>query len=295
MKFSIIIPVYNVEKYLKRCIDSVLNQTYNNYEIIIINDGSTDNSSKILESYKNPKIKIINQENNGVSYSRNVGVSNSTGDYILFLDSDDFYETKLLETLNEEIQNEEMIKFNYNDFKENTKIPMKNIEFKSEQGKDILKRLIEEKINFETPWIFAIKKDYMLNYKFEIDKYHEDFGLMPIMVYNSKNISSINFIGYNYNRENENSITAYKNQEKEYKKALDTLYFFKKVKETNIDKYILSFYANGVLQRINNLRDDYKKRYIQEIKKEKVYNYILDNNLKRKIKKNLLKIYFLFK
>ena len=86
---SIIIPVYNSEKYLKECLDSVINQTYNNLEIIVVNDGSTDNSLQIIQSYKDNRIKLINKENGGVSSARNVGLKQATGEYIMFVDSDD--------------------------------------------------------------------------------------------------------------------------------------------------------------------------------------------------------------
>ncbi len=88
-KISIIVPAYNSEDTIEKCISSILNQTYKNLELIIINDGSTDNTSKILKSFKDKRIKIINQKNHGTGYSRNVGIKNSTGDYLTFVDSDD--------------------------------------------------------------------------------------------------------------------------------------------------------------------------------------------------------------
>lgn len=96
---SVIIPVYNVEKYLPKCLDSVINQTYADLEIICVNDGSPDNSSAILEEYakKDNRIKIINQENTGLSGARNTGIKASTGDYIVFLDSDDWMDTEAIE------------------------------------------------------------------------------------------------------------------------------------------------------------------------------------------------------
>lgn len=294
MKYSIIIPVYNTEKYLERCINSVLNQTYKNFEIIIINDGSPDNSKKILESYKtNQKIKIINQTNHGLSYSRNIGIKNSTGDYILFLDSDDYIELQLLEKLKENTSNEEIIKYGFKELKNNNLTDKKTIKFKNYKGKFALKHFIESKTIFEMAWMYAYKKEYMQKYEFAVNKYHEDFGLIPIMIKNANLVTSIQFNGYIYNKENETSIMSFTNIEKEYKKAMDTLYFFKQVKENETDKYLLSFYSNGCLNRIKNLKGNHKKKYIQELKKEKIYNYILDNTLKRKIKKLLLKIKFI--
>lgn len=89
---SIIVPVYNVESYLRDSLNSLLNQTFPDYEVICVNDGSTDNSLNILEEFskKDARIKVISQENKGLSATRNVGIRNSTGKYISFLDSDDF-------------------------------------------------------------------------------------------------------------------------------------------------------------------------------------------------------------
>ena len=91
-KVSIIIPVYNTEKYLEECLDSVLSQSYKNLEIIIVNDGSTDGSPKILENYKkrDSRIVIIHQKNQGLLHARKSGVLASTGTYIIMLDSDDY-------------------------------------------------------------------------------------------------------------------------------------------------------------------------------------------------------------
>ncbi|MBR3888614.1 MAG: glycosyltransferase family 2 protein [Clostridia bacterium] len=93
-KISIIIPVYNAEKFISKCLDSAINQTYKNIEIICVNDGSKDNSLKILEEYsaKDSRVVIVNKQNAGVSEARNDGIKNSTGEYIAFLDSDDWLE-----------------------------------------------------------------------------------------------------------------------------------------------------------------------------------------------------------
>ena len=89
---SIIVPIYNVEKYLSRCIDSIINQKYTNIEIILVDDGSTDSCYKICNDYRksDDRIRVIHKKNGGLSDARNVGVKQSTGKYICFIDSDDY-------------------------------------------------------------------------------------------------------------------------------------------------------------------------------------------------------------
>lgn len=102
MKFSVLIPVYNTEKYLEECLQSILNQTYQDFEIIIVDDGSTDSSGTICDNYQNAhpeKIKVIHKENQGLISARRVGIANATGDYCIFVDSDDFIKLNLLETI----------------------------------------------------------------------------------------------------------------------------------------------------------------------------------------------------
>lgn len=101
MKVSIIIPVYNKQKYLKKSIQSILEQTYDNFELIIVNDGSTDNSSEICHNFQkiDQRVRVIDIDNNGVSNARNVGVSNANGDYIQFIDADDYTANNMLENL----------------------------------------------------------------------------------------------------------------------------------------------------------------------------------------------------
>lgn len=116
-KVSIIIPVYNNEIYLKKCLDSIINQTYDNIEIILINDGSSDNSLKIMKNYskKDKRIIIIDKENEGVSIARNAGIKKSSGEYITFVDSDDYLELDAIEKLYNEIdtKNVDIVRSNY--------------------------------------------------------------------------------------------------------------------------------------------------------------------------------------
>ena len=98
---SVIVPIYNVEKYLERCLDSIIKQTYKNLDIILVDDGSIDNSTKICDEYvkKDSRIKVIHKENGGLSDARNVGIDNSDGKYICFIDSDDYIELDMIENL----------------------------------------------------------------------------------------------------------------------------------------------------------------------------------------------------
>ena len=113
MVFSIIIPVYNVEPYLRTCLESVFNQSFDDWEVVCVNDGSTDGSAAILEAYsaKDNRLRIITQSNGGLSAARNAGMKEAKGDHILFLDSDDWLEANALETLAQNLDDEDMLCF----------------------------------------------------------------------------------------------------------------------------------------------------------------------------------------
>ena len=170
-KFSIVIPVYNVQNYLKQCIDSVLNQTYKNYEIILVDDGSTDNSGKMCDSFakKNNNIKVIHKKNEGLSSARNVGIDNANAEYIIFLDSDDFWIdnnalNKFADILNsekidvlvfgvkkyyEDIDKYEKIKYKKN--MSDLSLMLKHVFFKASATNKIVKHSCIEKNNMKFP------------------------------------------------------------------------------------------------------------------------------------------------
>jgi len=112
-KISIIVPVYNVENYLERCVESIIKQTYTNFELLLINDGSTDQSGELCDQLvsKNGNIKVFHLKNAGVSNARNVGIQNSTGEWITFVDSDDFITNDYLETLISAVDGDDSIGF----------------------------------------------------------------------------------------------------------------------------------------------------------------------------------------
>ncbi len=128
LKVSVIIPVYQAEKYLKECLESILNQSYKNIEVILIDDGSKDNSLVICNQYRarDNRLIVINQENSGVSVARNVGINKATGDYIYFIDSDDWIEQNTLEELISEIEKNNLDCIGFNYIKEYNNYSVKN-------------------------------------------------------------------------------------------------------------------------------------------------------------------------
>ena len=124
-KISIIIPVYNGEKYIEKCLDSIKNQTFKDYEVLIINDGSKDNTKKLIEKYLNDKrFKLFNRTNHGIGASRNFGLDESSGEYICFIDSDDYVDKKYLEKLYNKIlkENLDIVVCNYIELSEELNI-----------------------------------------------------------------------------------------------------------------------------------------------------------------------------
>lgn len=130
---SIIIPVYNVELYLRKCIDSILRQTYADYEVILIDDGSTDSSGRICDSYQSDtRFKIIHQVNEGVSVARNKGLDAATGEFILFVDPDDWIADNALEILMREVEDADLVMFNNFEVYEDNKHEMIILEYEKD-------------------------------------------------------------------------------------------------------------------------------------------------------------------
>ena len=197
-KFSIIIPVYNVEKYLKKCLDSVFNQTYKDYEVIVVNDGTKDNSMDIVKDYD---VKVINQKNQGLSAARNAGVKKATGEYLIFLDSDDYWEKDLLKELSKSLKNNpDLIRFQINEVYEDGKtISYPEESFTNLSGPDAFKKIV--KYHFvENAWCYAINREYYIKNKFKFTPgtIHEDFGLIPLIIIKADVVNSISYLGYNY-------------------------------------------------------------------------------------------------
>ncbi len=291
-EFSIVVPIYNVEGYLKKCLDSILNQSFVDYEIILVNDGSTDQSLSIIKEYmsKYPDIKLINQENKGLSEARNAGLKEARGNYVLFVDSDDFIDKDLLLNLNDSIiNNPDLVRFQLRVVSDKI-IDINEEAFDSLNGHEAFKKIIKYRF-VENAWAYLYSRKYLIDngFLFKPNMYHEDYGLIPLAIIKASIVNSISYIGYNYVQRS-NSIMSDSNYMKTRKKAFDVLSQYLDIVNKDSDPYYRSFLANSVILKLKDLnKEDYKK-YLSEIKKHNVFDNILSDTLPRKIKKMLLKI-----
>lgn len=301
-KISVIITVYNTEKYIKKCLDSLVNQTMKNIEIIVINDGSIDHSEEIIkkyeEKYKN-MIKYLKKENGGLSSARNYGIRQASGEYIAFVDSDDYVDINLFSNLEKYMQKQvdlvkyKTIKIYENERKEKFEGPV----FEEKNGKDAFNELYTKDILLEPAWLYLYKRDFWNknNFKFTENTYHEDFGLTPLIILQAKDIVSTDVYGYYY-VQRENSIVT--DNTKNKKKAYDLLVHYdnmiNKIKDMKLDKQtkenIKIYYTNAILLKINDLDKKDSKQYIKQIKKRKMLRNIKIRNIKQLIKKIILLI-----
>ena len=250
MKVSVIVPVYNTEKYLKNCIDSLLKQNFEDYEIIVINDLSPGNAEEIIKSYNDKKIVYIkNKTNKGIGYNRNLGIKKAKGEYVCFIDSDDYVKEDFISKMynyskennldlcvcdyvNVDEEGNKLKEFNLSDFcitnyEENNKI------------------LCE--INL-APWNKLYKKDMLVKNKIEFSETlkYEDLSFVALSIKNSKKIGKIN--------EQLNYYTIHKNSE-----------------TTTRDKRVFD-----IFKQLDIVRNEYKSgKYLDELTVSVLLNYTI--------------------
>lgn len=195
---SIIVPVYNAEKYLKKCLDSLVNQTKKELEFILINDGSTDKSEEIIKTYKDKRIKYFKNKNQGIGKTRNFGIEKSSGKYLMFLDSDDYFSNDACEILYKEAEKEkaDLIVFDYYRVEKGNLNEVKIESFNATNIKDDPNLLL--KINLG-PCNKIYKTDLIKNngIKFEESLKYEDTLFVVKAIYNAQKIIKLNrFLHY---------------------------------------------------------------------------------------------------
>lgn len=242
---SIIIPVYNVELYLKDCLNSVLNQSFKDFEIILINDGSTDESPIICEYYyhNNKNITLVNQENKGLSATRNKGIEIAKGKYIAFIDSDDLIHIDFLKVLITHIGTSDISICTIEEFQDGNSIVL-NIE----QNPSIITLSGTEMNDFLYHPVHAVttiiapnklyKKSLWDGLQFPINRLHEDCAVIYKIIDKATQVTLIDYNLYFY-RKRINSITSirsFKSLKDEYDAATEQIYFFQQKKQFSIIK-----------------------------------------------------------
>ena len=281
---SIIVPIYNVEKYLKQCIESIISQTYRNIEIILVDDGSPDNCGKICDEYsqKDKRIIVIHKENGGLSDARNKGIDIAKGDYLTFIDSDDFVNIDYIEKLYNSIKlnNTKLAQCGISKVNENNEI-IEKLNYDENYIKtshEILNELYgKHLIENVVVWNKMYAKELFRNIRFPVGKIHEDEFTTYKIFYSVDRISLLSDCLYNYRQTNESIIGKKFN-----KKRLDLLEaleerieFFKNNKEQELYIKTLKYY-------LENLRVYYVK----------VKKYIKDSlDIQKTIKVNYKKTY----
>lgn len=194
-KVTLIIPVYNSEKYISKCLDSILNQTYKDYEILIVNDGSKDNSKQIIDKYKDEypeKIISIEQENKGVSVTRNESIKKANGKYIMFIDNDDYLDKDYIETFVNEIEKEDydIVLGGYRRITEEGKI-LRQLKLKDTEWSRLM---------IVAPWAKIYKKQFLIDNDITFLKNNlgEDVYFNLKAMFATKKIKIIDYIGYNW-------------------------------------------------------------------------------------------------
>ncbi|MCQ9628389.1 glycosyltransferase [Cetobacterium somerae] len=305
VKVSVIIPVYNVELYLKETLESIINQSLKEIEIIVINDGSTDKSLDIIKKYQNmdKRIKIINQKNKGVSVSRNEGLKKATGEYIYFMDGDDYLEKIALEKCYVESvnQNLDVLFFDGESFLEKLDniignyYTRNNVSKNVKNGKGCLKELNKLKYFRTSPCLNFINKKYLdtLKLKFYPKIIHEDELFTYILYLNAKNIKYLNEKFFK-RRIRENSIMTNEKTERNIVGYLTVAKEFEELikKEKDLEKKQLLSERNQVvigsaISVLEFLDNDLKNRYKLYIKE----NYSKELILKNKIKLEMPKLF----
>ena len=280
VKISVIIPVYNVEKYLSKCLSSIINQTFKDIEIICINDGSTDSSLNILKSYaeKDNRIIIINKTNHVQGYSRNLGIKIAQSDYIIFVDSDDFIlDASALEILYKDITLNELdvLIYSYEKYYEK-----KNIVFNSLSKK---KHLVANKIYFSiedkkdvfskksigVPWNKLYSTNFLQKNKilFNEDYIYEDVIFFYKVIILAQKIGYVNKVLYSYRKTGKSTMSLRDNRN------LNIIYVYAQVKDFLLDNHLYAYYKvafttrcfKALIYKFKHIPLKFKKEYFKEV------------------------------
>lgn len=276
--FSVVVPVYNVAQYLKRCLSSLLEQDYQACEILLIDDGSTDDSGKICDQYKgyDQRIVVYHKENGGLSSARNFGIDHATGDYVLFVDSDDYIEKETCQKLEEAIRMvKEIDVIGYNGVEVQGKNrdsvrnhPVSKMEVTT--GGEYLCARYKQRDMCVQSWLYCCRREFLNRegLRFQEGILHEDVEFTPRMLLKAKTVAEIPEPLYHY-IVRESSISTHKDREKNIRDLFETLdkqCRMAKTLDRNLRKWMKDAALNSYLNMIQEARM-YQFQYRKYIKK----------------------------
>lgn len=306
---SIIVPVYNAEKYLKKCLDSLVNQTKKELEFILINDGSTDKSEEIIKTYKDKRIKYFKNKNQGIGKTRNFGIEKSSGKYLMFLDSDDYFSSYACEILYKEAEKEkaDLIVFDYYRVEKGNLNEVKIESFNATNIKDDPNLLL--KVNLG-PCNKIYKTDLIKNngIKFEESLKYEDTLFVVKTIYNAQKIIKLNKFLHYYMIHEKSETTVRDERVFDILKIVDKIRTYLKNDELikdSVDKLTVKILTNYTIQQRYQSDKKLAMKFIDEVfkylEKEipdyKNNKYYENRGIKRIIEKSkfLTKTYVTFK
>ena len=230
-KISIIVPVYKVESELDRCVQSLMKQTYKNIEIILVDDGSPDQCPKLCEQYakEDERIRVIHKKNGGLSDARNAGLNLARGEYVLYVDSDDYIEVDSCERLINATSEEQVDIVVGNAIMEKSNSYEKMIHSATPAGeiysaKDFIEKAVRASQWYAPSWLNMYRRDFLLQNKlfFKVGIYFEDMQMLPRVFLRAKKVACIDGVFYHY-IVRENSIMTSEKDEKKKKDSIQNL------------------------------------------------------------------------
>lgn len=307
---TVVIPVYNVEKYLKRCIESILIQEWKNYDILLVDDGSTDSSPQICDDYAKVYdfISVIHKKNGGLSEARNTGISHAKGDYVYFPDSDDWLEPQTFKELADVLESQEFDIVSFNrEFVKGEEDPIVSDPLVTQvyEGKDAFVQMLKHSYitGFANDKIY--KKSLFIdnNISFPKGKYYEDLGTNYKLFLSAENVFATNQKYYHYLIDNPDSITQSWNEQK----FSDMFEFYKDIFYSDFVRSRLNqeelqtsqlYYVNGLIHILASLyKSKLDKKYIDitnQVKQELLKHGVSLSQMKEQPNK-LKYIFFRFK
>lgn len=300
---SIIMPVYNVAEYIRECLESILNQTYNDIEIIAIDDGSSDESVKILEDYneKFKKIKILFQKHKGVSEARNLALKHAKGKFILYVDSDDFLNENMIEEMvnKAEKSSSDIVMCGYYKYYENKENKLLEFNYNVDENKifssqEVIDMMLNYKIEGQL-WNKLFRRENLIkyNFMFEPGRYIQDVFPVFKMVQSSEKIVFINKPLYYY-RQRDTSTVKKKTKKlfEDYYHAMTSIIEYINENNIKVNNYSLNVFRTTVLSRFIAMytnymsKDVYKNFYNSEYRSlnVKFFDFLFLRNLDKREK-----------